>query len=510
MTNGVKRELPNSAPALPAAASAAGAPSANELITVSVYLKPQSPAAGRVDLPTLAQRRASDHADDVQALRDFAAQHGLTVEAVEPARRLVKLSGTAAQIQSAFAVELRSYQAEGKTFRSHAGNVQVPEGLADRVEAVLGLDTRPIAQPRRKLTPAAPASHLPNQVGALYGFPKDVTGQGQCIALIELGGGYLASDNQAAFKAMGLSTPTIVAVSVDGATDSPGSDADGEVALDIQVAGGNAPGARIAVYFAPNTVQGFVDAITHAATDTTNQPKVISISWGTAEVNWAATGMQAMNAMNSALQDAANLGVSTFVAAGDNLGTDGVNNGRANVDFPASSPWAIGCGGTQISTSSGKIVSEVVWNEGPSGWGTGGGISDYFSVPAFQSKTTLPASVNGGRHGRGVPDVAGDASGMSPYSIVLDGAVNQIGGTSAVAPLWAALTALLNQACGTSLGFFLPTLYASPTPMREITVGNNKPIGTNLGYNAGPHWNACTGLGVPTATIESYFKTATA
>jgi kumamolisin len=510
MTNGVNRELPDSAPTLPAAARPTGAQDPNEPITVSVYLKSVSapPAADQEpeDLEALTTRRASEHASDVQALRDFAAQHGLTVEAVEPARRLVKLTGPAAQIQSAFGVGLSSYEIGGRSFRSHSGAVRLPDNLADRVEAVLGLDTRPIAQPRLKLAPQALTSHLPNQVGALYGFPKDVNGRGQCIALIELGGGYRAADNEAAFRAMGLAVPTILSVSVDGGSNTPGTPADGEVALDIQVAGGNAPGARIAVYFAPNTIQGFVDAITHAAADATNRPKAISISWGAPEVEWLMPGMTAMNAMNSAMIDAARVGVSVFVAAGDHLGTDGLADGKAHVDFPASSAWAIGCGGTQINTSGGVIVSEVVWNEGASGWGTGGGISDYFGVPGFQAKTPLPRSVNGGRVGRGVPDVAGDASGLTPYSIVLDGAATPIGGTSAVAPLWAGLTALLNESRGSSLGFFLPTLYASPTPMREIVSGNNKPEGSNLGYDAGPHWNACTGLGVPTKAIEAYFK----
>ena len=511
MADGVNRELPDSAPVLPTAARPAGPQDPNEHITISVYLKPLSAPPGPdqavEDLAALTARRTSEHANDVQALRDFAARNGLAVELVEPARRLVKLSGAAAQIQSAFGVDLASYQAEGKSFRSHSGPVRLPDSLADRVEAVLGLDTRPIAQPRLTLAPHALTSHLPNHVGAFYGFPKNVTGKGQCVALIELGGGYRDTDNQTAFKAMGLPTPEIVSVSVDSGRNSPGGDADAEVALDIQVAGGNAPGARIAVFFAPNTIQGFVDAITQAATDATNRPKVVSISWGSPEVE---TGMQAMNAMNSAMTDAARLGVSVFVAAGDHLATDGLNNDKANVDFPASSHRAIGCGGTQIDTSGDTIVSEVVWNEGADGWGTGGGISDYFAVPAFQSEAPLPASVNGGRRGRGVPDVAGNASSLSPYSIVLNGAATPIGGTSAVAPLWAALTALLNKSRGSSLGFFLPTLYSAPTPMREILKGDNKPVGSKLGYDAGPRWNACTGLGVPTQALEAYFKPAVA
>jgi kumamolisin len=321
-----------------------------------------------------------------------------------------------------------------------------------------------------------------------------VTGKGQCIGLIELGGGFTPSDTTAAFQAMGLPAPTVVAVSVDGGTNTPSPDdgADGEVALDIQVAGGAAPDARLAVYFAPNTDAGFVDAITSAVHDASNKPSVISISWGSPESNWT---QQAIQTMNSALQDASNVNVSVFVASGDNLATDGVADGKAHVDFPASSPYAIGCGGTAITVSGSTISNETVWNDGSSGGG--GGISDLFPVPTFQQNTTLPPSVNDGQARRGVPDVAADAAPGTGYQIVVNGQTQVVGGTSAVAPLWAGLTALINQSAATPVGFFLPLIYANPTLLRQITTGNNIPSGSNLGYQAGPGWNACTGLGVP-------------
>jgi kumamolisin len=292
--------------------------------------------------------------------------------------------------------------------------------------------------------------------------------------------------------------PTVVAVPVDGGSNapSPGNDADTEVALDIQVAGGVAPAARIAVYFAPNSDAGFADAITDAAHDTTNKPTVISISWGSAESQW--TG-QAIQSMNSALQDAASLGVSVFAASGDSLATDGVGDGKAHVDFPASSPYAIGCGGTEITVSGGKITAEKVWDDGTSG--TGGGISDLFPVPGFQASITLPPSVNDGRKGRGVPDVAGNAAPASGYKVISDGRAGVVGGTSAVAPLWAGLTALLNEKASAPLGFFLDTLYTVRQGTREITSGTNKPTGSTIGYESGPGWNACTGLGVPIGTV---------
>jgi kumamolisin len=488
-----------------------GAVPGDERIQVSIYLKPRdggrSTLNGSADPRTdLKARREAQHADDIKLVQEFAREHGLSVVSAEPAKRLVKLAGTAAQFQAAFQTTLAHYNDGKRTFRARSGALQLPVDLLPVVEAVLGLDTRPAAQPRLVFRPAAAvsASFLPNQVSSLYAFPTSVTGKGQCIGIIELGGGFTPSDTTAAFQAMGLPAPTVVAVSVDGGTNTPSPDdgADGEVALDIQVAGGAAPDARIAVYFAPNTDAGFVDAITSAVHDASNKPSVISISWGSAESNWT---QQAIQTMNSALQDASTVNVSVFAASGDNLSTDNIADGKAHVDFPASSPFAIGCGGTSITVSGNAITNETVWNDGSSG--TGGGISDLFPVPAFQQNTTLPPSVNDGQTRRGVPDVAGDAAPGTGYQIVVSGQNTVVGGTSAVAPLWAGLTALINQGAATPVGFFLPLIYANPALLRQITTGNNIPGGSNLGYDAGPGWNACTGLGVPNG--ESLFVALT-
>jgi len=471
-----------------------------ESVQVSIYIKPRhaahsGPSTGdpRAELHS---RRAAQHAGDFKLVQEFAREHGLSVLSTEPAKRLIRLGGTAAQFQAAFQTKLSHYHDGKKTFRGRSGALQLPVDLHPIVESVLGLDSRPAAEPRLVFRPAAAVSdsYLPNTVAALYGFPTSVTGKGQCIALIELGGGFTPSDTTRAFQAMHLTPPTVIAVSVDGGANTPSPDdgADGEVALDIQVAGGAAPGAKLAVYFAPNTDAGFIDAITSAAQDTSNRPSVISISWGSAESSWS---QQSVQSMNSALQDAGSVNVSVFVAAGDSLATDGVNDGAAHVDFPASSPYAIGCGGTAITVSGNAITNETVWNDGDSG--TGGGISDLFPVPSFQENTTLPPSVNDNKQRRGVPDVAGDAAPGTGYQIVVSGQSQVVGGTSAVAPLWAGLTALINQAASAPVGFILPTLYSNPTLLRPITQGNNIPSGSKIGYQAGPGWNACTGLGVP-------------
>jgi kumamolisin len=469
----------------------------DEPVEFSIYLKPLDPEA-RQSREEMATRRRRDYAAEIAQIRDFAAQNGLTVVEAEAARRRVRLRGSASAVRAAFKTELHQYQsADGATFRGRTGALSMPGDMAGIVEAVLGIDTRQAAQRRTIVRQAgqAGASYLPNAVGKFYGFPTGLTGAGQSIALIELGGGFLPADTKAAFSAMGLTPPSVIAVSVDGGKNAPTPDdgANAEVALDIQVAGGNAPGAKIAVYFAPNTDAGFVDAISQAAMDMTHKPSVMSISWGGPESTWSAQGL---SAMTSALQDAASLGLSVFVAAGDNLATDGVSDGKAHVDFPASSPYAIGAGGTRITVADGAITAEVVWNEGTSG--TGGGISAAYPVPVFQEGVRLPVNVSGGKAGRGVPDVAGNADPASGYVIHVNGAVEVVGGTSAVAPLWAGLTALINQSAGAPVGFFLEKLYPGHGAVREITSGNNKPRGSHIGYNAGPGWNACTGLGVPT------------
>lgn len=463
-------------------------------VVVSLYLKPLRPASEDAGLgrAALAAHRAHSHAPGLSRVRAFAEEYGLTVVAAEPARHLVRLGGSVAAMQRAFGTELAAYADGAHRFRARSGTLSLPASLAGLVEAVLGLDDRPQASPHFR-----PASQgqgfLPNAVGALYGFPAGADGSGETIGLIELGGGYLDSDNNAAFAAMGLSVPSVVAVSVDGGQNSPNDpNADGEVALDIQVAGGNAPGAKIAVYFAPNTDAGFADAISQAVHDSANAASVLSISWGSAEGNWTA---QAIAAMNNALADAVTLAVSVFVASGDNLATDGVADGAVHVDFPASSPSAIGCGGTQLTAGAGVIAAETVWNDG--GSGTGGGISAVQPVPAFQAHTALGVNLSTGKPGRGVPDVCGDAAPATGYQLVVQGQAQLIGGTSAVAPLWAGLIARINQARGGKAGFFLPQLYQAPGTLNDITQGDNIAAGSSLGYRAGPGWDACTGLGSP-------------
>jgi kumamolisin len=456
---------------------------------------------------------------DLDAVAAFAQQHGLAVVEANRSRRSVILSGTADAFSKAFQVTLNTYAHAQGTYRGRTGAVQVPAELAGVVEGVFGLDNRPFARPHlsRRTGEGAPAAasrttFTSPQIAQLYNFPPGVDGTGQCIGILELGGGYRPADLTAYFQQLGLQPPAVTPISVDHAHNHPvGSvnSADGEVVLDIEVAGGVAPGARLAVYFAPNrTDQNFLDALTTAIHDNVNKPSVISISWGGPET---AASQSFMQQFDAALHAAALLGITVCCAAGDDGAADMLANqwdGRAHTDYPASSAFALACGGTRLQAASGALTGETVWNQHgvdpttQSFGATGGGVSDFTPLPSWQETANIPTSVNpGGRVGRGVPDVAGVADPATGYNILVDGHFEQgFGGTSAVAPLWAGLIALINQSLGTPVGFVNALLYGpvnAAGAFHDITGGDNQVGNANIGYAAGPEWDACTGLGTP-------------
>jgi kumamolisin len=476
-------------------------PDANERISATIIVRSKhtsKPLPGHLTREEFAAAYGAGESD-LDRVAAFAQEAGLTVVERDPARRILRVEGTIAAMSEAFGVTLGTYRIGTTTFRGRTGTISLPAGLANVVEAVVGLDTRPQAQPRSRVAVSAEASFTPPQIAALYDFPSGIDGSGETIAIIELGGGYGASDFAAYCSQLGVPQAQVEVVSVDGATSNPGADqdADTEVMLDIEVAGTIAPGARIAVYFAPNTDQGFIDAVTTAVHDTTYAPSVLSISWGDAESNWTS---QAMTALDNACAAAAAMGVTVCVASGDSGSSDGVSDGAPHADFPASSPHALGCGGTTIRATNGTISAETAWSD------SGGGVSDVFAVPSWQASAKLPAPSNPSG-GRGVPDVCADADPNSGYSVRVDGSSIVVGGTSAVAPLWAGLIALMNQQLGASVGFINPKLYDlagyphSPGPLQDITSGSNG------AYSAGVGWDPVTGLGRPDgARLEAALK----
>lgn len=308
---------------------------------------------------------------------------------------------------------------------------------------------------------AGGVSYNPRAVAAAYGCPVDQhDGSGVVIGVIELGGAYNASDMQA----MGLGAVDVTVIGVDGATprsDGPNG-ADGEVALDIQVIGAVAPGAKQKIFFAPNTDQGFLDAISQAV----GQCDFVSISWGGPESSWSRQTVQAYSQVFAAARAK---GVVVFAASGDAGSQDGT---RSNVtDYPASDPSVVGCGGTKLLLNAdGSRASEVTWDDSDTQSATGGGVSRFFP-------------------GRTVPDVAGNASPSTGYLVSADGQKFPIGGTSAVAPLYAAMCAVVKQAYGKPFDFS-NVVAANPTICFDVTIGDNG------GYRAGPGRDNVTGWGV--------------
>jgi kumamolisin len=503
-----------------------GRPNPRKLIEVTVLVRQRPRVAGKHVVSAdelgaqLPMRRhyltreafAAEHGadpSDIHEVAKFANQNGLRVIGENVGARTLHLSGTIANFSAAFHVALFIYRHPQGLFRGRTGALYTPAALDGVIQGVFGLDTRPVAKPhfrrKRKLGGAwshtEKESYTPDQIARLYNFPATATGAGQCVGIIEFGGGYTRQDLNQYFTKLGMDTPQVVPVRVQGKRNLPTGNPngpDGEVMLDIEVVGAVAPGATIAVYFAPNTDQGFVRAINRAIHDKINQPSVISISWGGPESSWS---RQSLRAVNAALQAASLLGITVCVASGDDGSTDGVPGLRAHVDFPASSPYALACGGTGILTAAGTITGEWVWNDGPRNGASGGGVSNFFPLPSWQASAGVPASINpGGRIGRGVPDVAGNADQNSGYQIRVDGVDVVLGGTSAVAPLWAGLIALLNEQLGTPLGFWNPLLYtlmSGADLLSDITQGNNDTTALSGGYSAGPGWDACTGFGSP-------------
>jgi kumamolisin len=505
-----------------------GDPANTDILDITLLLRPKKPietlnvsALGSVPLAErehytreqFASAYGADHAA-IELVLKFATEAGLEVVSSDAAQRTVKLRGNVGDLSRIFGVELKLYESPQGPYRGRVGEIQIPEEIASVVQGVFGFDNR--RQANSRLVARSPhvaiiraelasTSFTPIQVGDIYGFPKGLDGTGQCIGIIEFGGGFITDDLKAYFGDLGVASPEVTAFPVDANVPVPpdpsGDTPDGEVMLDIEVAGAIAPKARIVVYFAPFTEQGWVDVLRAAVHDSTNNPSVISISWGWPEGNDLWTD-QAVQAVDEALQEAGALGVTVCCASGDDGSADELTDGQVHVDFPASSPYILACGGTTLLAQGGSIVGEATWNNGPrsqNGGASGGGVSDVFPLPAWQSIANVPPSLRTGNRGRGVPDVAADADPNTGYRIRVRGQNTVAGGTSAVAPLWAGLVALLNQALGRPVGYINPLLYTQIAPLggifNDVVVGSNDTTGSYGGYPAGVGWDAATGWG---------------
>jgi kumamolisin len=486
--------------------------------------------------------------DELQKVVDFARANNLEVLEANAAKRSVKIKGTADQINKAFAVQLHHYTSPLGAYHGHEGNPSLPAEIARIVELIVGLDNRPVpakhyltlkaAQPAAASNPTQPAaassdppntvSLTPQQVARLYNFPAG-DGAGQTIGIYEMptsegDPGYDLTDVNATIKAFGgnLKPPTPTDVDIDGQRNT--GQTDGETLLDITVSSAISQGAKIVVYFAGGqTTQNIINALQRMIHPDAGDPapNILSISygWGPDEDTQYTTDAE-FNQMSQLFQDAAHLGITVLVSSGDS-GAQIISNTKAEASYPASDPWVTACGGTTIGNANSDFTkfTEYIWNDS---WGsgqnkqsgaTGGGVSERFAPPSYQNGFPIPISLDEKKAGRGLPDLSGPASPLCGYPQVQGGQEGAGGGTSAVAPLYAGLIAIINANLGSPVGFLNPQIYAlATTAFREISgppgPANNS-FGGIAGYPASKVWNACTGLGsVDGAALQAGLKTA--
>ncbi|MEO6836713.1 MAG: S53 family peptidase [Candidatus Tumulicola sp.] len=428
------------------------------------------------DRKTLARQTDADPAD-IELLRRYCGRFDLMV--VDSHWRSVSISGSLDRLVRAFGATVAIFEDEGRRrFRHRSEALHVPPEVASVVRGIFGLHqwprSRKLGSLERHSTPLRA-----RDVAARYQFP-DADGRGQTIGVVQLRGLFEPSDFDRCMSAQGVTAARPVVKRVDSAAVAHeiATTKDLEAALDVQIIGSLVPGARIVVYEAPDDERGFLDAIRAALFDQEQSPGVLSISYGWPEHLWTPV---ALTILDELFTVAALLGVSVFCSSGDD-GAELDYDGKPHVLAPASSPFAIACGATIIPNDG---TQEAAWEK------TGGGFSERFAFPPWQTVAPSAASHYGVPPGRGVPDVA--AQQNPGYYVIMEGTELAMGGTSAVAPMWAALTARINQRLGTRIGFFLPILYGQIGEhlFDDVITGSNGP------FQAGAGWNPCTGLGVP-------------
>ena len=457
--------------------------------------------------------------DDIRRMRQFAQKNGLSIEEINRARRSVILSGSAKNLEFAFGVQLYHYSYPATTsksvtpsgtekhYRTFVGPVHVPKYLAGRVLGVFGLDNRRLSRPNVNSYPGNLANLTVPAVAKFYNFP-DYSATGQTIAIFSTGG-YKLTDIQSYYQGLnGYTVPQIIDVPVNPTTDSNLAFAELETTQDICIASTVAQGAKIAVYFTQDTQKGWVDLIGKVVhpDPKTNDPVCSVLSCSYVHLQQDDSDGAFVATINAAFLDAKARSVTICVTSGD-AGTDcGISDHNPHVEYPASDPWVLSCGGTTISSADDGTLSEYIWNDRFGA--TGGGISDYFvkgsnyeSAYGYQSNVPIPVSLRDSHMGRGVPDVAANASPYSGYLIYLDGNPNQLAsGTSAASPLFAGLIAVVNAKLNRWVGFINPTIYAQRATICRQVLGSPGPADNSYngapGYPAGSIWNACTGLGV--------------
>ena len=489
------------------------------------------PAKGLTPEEYAARYGASE--EDAAKARAALEGYGLSVADVSLPTRSMRLSGTIEQVERAFGTKLGVYRTRQGEYRGREGQLAVPAELAGVVTGVFGLDERQVAH-RRTAAPARVAGPLtPSDLEQRYAFPPG-DGAGQQVAIAEFGGGYFAEDVTALCQKYGIpdAAPHITPVSVglqwftlQQIEQMPRTQAQeelaesGEVMMDVEIVATLCPAADIAVYFAPFSEKGWVDLLDRAILQ---RPVALSISWGAPEDAPRVWSTAAQRAINHRLAALATLGTTVCVSSGDDGSGDDIDDGKAHVDFPASSPYVLAVGGTEISGG----TEQIWWDQpgtrftpdgSPTGGGaTGGGVSVRTPRPPWQTVSVPSENTHVPEFdGRVVPDVAALA-GEPFYDLILAGHDAPNGGTSASAPLWASLITRVQAGLppDAGRGFLTPFLYqddGSGTPYgktvcRDITQGSNGSDSNaslpepGFGYSVGPGFDATTGWGVPNGT----------
>jgi subtilase family serine protease len=519
---------------------------------------PQSPQYHQYLTPDQFESLFAPTPDQAQQVVTYLQSQGMTVTSTAPNNLLIDATATVAQADQAFSTTINNYQLGSQTFYANATPPVVPAAISQLITSIGGLDnsvqyqplyqgggkpgpypaTKQFANPYRvraghpALAPAlVDEGHLANLAsGPTTGYaPKDLAGaydaaplqsagllgDNQTVALFELDG-YQPSDIAQYFANYGIATPNINNVLVDNFSGTAGQGAI-EVELDIEVVGAMAPHASQLVYEGPNTTQGLNDTYNQIVHD--HKAQIVSISWGLCE---SSTGAAELHTLDNIFKQGAAEGMSFFAASGDSGAYD-CNDSNLAVDSPASDPYVTGVGGTNLQLNAGAYGSETAWSNpsavqrSPKGAGGGGGLSNTFVLPSWQSgqgvinanSSGAPCNAPNGQYCREVPDVSADAdpaSGYAVYCTIINAGCSgagwmSVGGTSGAAPLWAGSMALINQYLQskgkTPVGYANPALYSMFNTQQSLPAFHDVTTGNNLFYQATSGYDMASGIGSP-------------
>ncbi|WP_375491872.1 protease pro-enzyme activation domain-containing protein [uncultured Jatrophihabitans sp.] len=429
------------------------------------------------------------------AVSSYLSSQGLTNVKVASNRLQITAESTVANAEKAFNTKISRYTQNGRTVLANTASAQVPAALSSAVSGVLGLSTLGVHAAPAPTVPKL-TGYYPKEFNTVYDSGSTSSGSGSTLAVIAEGDlTQTVKDLRTAEANQNLpQTPVNLIYAGAKTSDTSGTD---EWDLDTQTSTGIASGVdKLDIYIAPSLSDAdLAAALNKFASD--NDAQAGSASLGECDILPYLDGAAKVD--DAALAEAASQGQTFFASSGDTgsscavLPTNGVpGSGPTDTEYPASSPYTTGVGGTTLDTdASDTYATEIAWNAG------GGGISPVAKAPAFQ-KGVSPAAKLGLR---GVPDVAFDADPTTGGNIYVDGASETIGGTSLASPLALGLWTRINATHGNKLGAAAPKLYKYYSGVQGGSITKTVPgfhditLGANGLYTALPGYDYTTGLG---------------